>query len=283
MMNRLFMGLCVYAALAGCHRSETLPEKAGGTAVAEKAEERIPSDVPPTPKSLGIAYPEFPSEITLSTAETYRSSLQYQKTDRRETVYFTRNGQAADRPQPNGYYREVLGKTTDGRTVAADYYQEGKTLRIAPFVIRAKGGILRFAPKGNADSMIVRFGKNGRLADIEEYRDGVPVSPIASYHSGRLVAQTKDKILTAYYEDGKTVAMVYDMAGGGGQGGKITYFRPDGSAIGMIELVQNVPEIRFSWDASGRKTNPESVAAEARAAEKRYVEVGQLVRASIEE
>ena len=51
----------------------------------------------------------------------------------------------------------------------------------------------------------------------------------------------------------------------------------------MIELVQNVPEIRFSWDASGRKTNPESVAAEARAAEKRYVEVGQLVRASIEE
>ena len=89
MMNRLFMGLCVYAALAGCHRSETLPEKAGGTAVAEKAEERIPSDVPPTPKSLAIAYPEFPSEITLSTAETYRSSLQYQKTDRRETVYFT--------------------------------------------------------------------------------------------------------------------------------------------------------------------------------------------------
>ena len=156
-------------------------------------------------------------------------------------------------------------------------------MRIAPFVIRAKGGILRFAPKGNADSMIVRFGKNGRLADIEEYRDGVPVSPIASYHSGRLVAQIKDKILTAYYEDGKTVAMVYDMAGGGEQGGKITYFRPDGSAIGIIELVQNVPGIRFAWDSSGRKTNPESVAAEARAAEKRYVEVGQLVLASLEE
>ena len=70
-------------------------------------------------------------------------------------LYFDAEDKPAQQAQAGGFYREILGKTADGRVVAQDLYQDSTTLQTAPFVFTAHDDIRNFESDGNTDSLLV--------------------------------------------------------------------------------------------------------------------------------
>ena len=64
-----------------------------------------------------------------------------------QTYYYDAKHRPASQPVQDGYYREVLGKTADGRALVQHFYQNsGKpaTLCPAPYPVMADGVSLEF-------------------------------------------------------------------------------------------------------------------------------------------
>ena len=104
-------------------------------------------------------------------------------------LYARYDGKPAAKPVSGGYYRKTLGNTTDGRRVVQDYYQDSDTPQTAPFTLKKDANPADFSPAA-VDGKIVWYRKDGSIRAIQQYKNGEAVSPLYTYHEGRLAVTT---------------------------------------------------------------------------------------------
>ena len=104
-------------------------------------------------------------------------------------LYADHDGKPAAKPVSGGYYRKILGNTADGRRVVQDYYQDSDTPQTAPFTLKKDANPADFSPAA-VDGKIVWYRKDGSIRAIQQYKNGEAVSPLYTYHEGRLAVTT---------------------------------------------------------------------------------------------
>ncbi len=242
----------------------------------------------PTPEILGFPYPVF--------AEPYAQALSSQKAlpeneqttvvtqlAEKETavLYFGKNYQLINNPQNGGYYRRILGKNKNGQIVAQDYYQDTQTPQTAPFAFTASGNIRSFDSNRNIDSSIISFDKSGNLETATNYKNGIAITPTAIYRDNKLVAQAKVDnpfSIAIYYEDGKTVAAVYDFLDKEMKTGRIAFFRENGSPISVLNMINGSSIGAVLWDKNGVLTNGDSFPEESKPVNKRVKDILAIIK-----
>ena len=103
--------------------------------------------------------------------------------------YADRYGLPTRRAVSGGYIRKILGKTADGRLVVQDYYQHSGTPQTAPLTLQKDADPADFSPAA-VDGKIVWYRKDGSIRAIQRYKNGEAVSPLYTYHEGRLAVAT---------------------------------------------------------------------------------------------
>ena len=104
-------------------------------------------------------------------------------------LYARYDGKPVKGSAPGGYYRKTLGNTADGRRVVQDYYQDSDTPQTAPFTLKKDANPRDFTT-GAVDGKIVWYRKDGSIRAIQRYKNGEAVSPLYTYHEGRLAVTT---------------------------------------------------------------------------------------------
>ena len=104
-------------------------------------------------------------------------------------LYAGHDGKPAANPVSGGYYRKTLGNTADGRRVVQDYYQDSDTPQTAPFTLKKDANPADFSTAA-VDGKIVWYRKDGSIRAIQRYKNGEAVSPLYTYHEGRLAVAT---------------------------------------------------------------------------------------------
>ena len=104
-------------------------------------------------------------------------------------LYADHDGKPAAKPVSGGYYRKTLGNTADGRRVVQDYYQDSDTPQTAPFTLKKDANPADFSTAA-VDGKIVWYRKDGSIRAIQQYKNGEAVSPLYTYHEGRLAVTT---------------------------------------------------------------------------------------------
>ena len=104
-------------------------------------------------------------------------------------LYADHDGKPATKPVSGGYYRKTLGNTADGCRVVQDYYQDSDTPQTAPFTLKKDANPADFSPAA-VDGKIVWYRKDGSIRAIQQYKNGEAVSPLYTYHEGRLAVAT---------------------------------------------------------------------------------------------
>ena len=90
---------------------------------------------PPRTADYTLRLPEGWQQIATQTSQTYTSPIAFTPAQTKTVYYFANNGAAASAPSNEGYYRELLGKTAEGKRVVQDFYQSSQTPQTAPFVL----------------------------------------------------------------------------------------------------------------------------------------------------
>lgn len=272
-MKKLIILLLTAGLLTACKNADDAVNIIKGVAGIAKGTQAAKGEQVPAPKieSFGYKLPEFPESLVNSTAQTFKTDIQYTP-GKKQIIYFDEHGKVQNTLQPQGYFRELLGKTADGRWVAQDFYQDSKVLQTAPFIVPKTGDIRSFDAEGNMDGLHIHFDRAGNLDSIVNMENGKQASPMYLYEKGKLLAQFpigEGSRFAAYYEDGKTIAVIFDFPQGMEKEGKMTYFRPDGSAIGEISQKDGKPQNIISWNATGEVSKSKDLVAEFEAAENR--------------
>ncbi len=196
--------------------------------------------------------------------------------------YLDAKRQPVDKPVKDGYYREVLGKTADGRALVQHFYQNSGKPATAPFLLRP--GAAPDSGMENADGKIVQYQKDGSIFAIETRCDGKVAGRTNYYENGRLFAQTalpagmteKEALplpetfahaARLYYPDGKIMLASDDWAH---DNGAALAYRQDGSLL-YTRIIQadGTPQITL-WDAAG---NPLQAGAAYQKAEKEVLRI----------
>ena len=150
----------------------------------------------------------------------------------------------------------------------------------APFAFTPSGNIRSFDSKGNIDSSIISFDKNGNLETATNYKNGTAISPSAIYRDNKLVFQAKADnpfSIAVYYEDGKTIAAVYDFLDKEMKTGRVVFFRNDGSPISVLNMADGSPIGAVLWDKEGVVTDRKLFLEESKPVNKRVKEVLMII------
>ena len=141
-------------------------------------------------------------------------------------LYADRDGNPVEQATPGGFTRKILGKTSDGRLVIQDYYQDSNSPQTAPLTLK-KGANPRDFTTGVVDGKIVWYTPEGSILAIQQYQEGKATSRLNYYQNGRLAVQSElpaganeadDPYSNAgelskgeryYYENGQLLALKY--------------------------------------------------------------------------
>ncbi len=202
----------------------------------------------PAPTGLRLTPPNYAPDILNATAYTYRSPIKYTPTST-PTVYFDERGKLALNRVANGYSRQFLGKTRDGRVVAQDFYDNGVP-QTAPFIFRANADVNSF-DANMTDGLLLNFAKDGSLESVSEWANGKILGVQSIYRQQKLFAQLlpeeNDVTIWLLYPTGIVKSQL--KANQKTQHLEILVFREDGSASMLWKQAENSLAM---WRPDGR-------------------------------
>lgn len=235
---------------------------------------------------------KLPDSIRLAEQAAKLAPLDYTPGEGK-TYYFDAKGNKAEKPVQDGYYRKILGKTADGRTVVQDFYQDSDKAQIAPSILR-KGAAEDDFSGDLSDSTLVNYNRDGSVSAIVPLQDGKATGHPALYHNGVLVAQAplpgggsdaNDPFtaLAAYatthgrmfYPDGTLMAMI--PSGDSKDAATAALWRADGSLL-MSQRKQGDKDDATFWSTDGKALEKGSL-AEMKAAQDMQALLPQLEQA----
>ena len=160
-----------------------------------------------------------------------------------QTFYYDAHYQKVAQPAPGGYFRKVVGKTADGRTVAQDFYQDSGKPQTRMFILRADAAADDFRIE-MADSPVATYGRDGAV-----YRVHYPVRAdntthrTADYVEGRLLMQ--DALPPGTHDPDDPLRELQGLAG------YYRYYYPDGRLWSLKTDEKNGDGIRAAYRADG--------------------------------
>ena len=201
----------------------------------------VPVNTFATPVRLSATLPDS----ILRAEQAAAVNIDYTPGDEK-TWYFDGDGAPVDKATAGGYYRVVLGKTADGRSVIQDFYQDSGRPQTAPVILKKDAEQHDF-DSSTSDSKIVWFREDGSVLATQDYKGGVDLGRGNFYQNGILAAQTAlpfdvaaeaDDPFAAvgevsrgnryYYPDGKIMAFEYIEDA---DNFELLYYRADGSPL----------------------------------------------------
>lgn len=204
------------------------------------------------------------------TAQNYKVDFDYQATHSPETIYFDAQGQPISAATSDGYYRKVLGKTSDDRTVMQDFYQNAAKPYTSPFIIRQTNNRNEFNDN-ERDGTTAWFDTDGQLISlVKNDKPGVVDTLIlidGSYVMRLLSFDNYDQMAITYYDDNEKInrILLSKEVKGINTSSRFISFYENGSAQGeMYSDEQNTKsqtKLVYTWDEQGNRDN--SLQAEA--------------------
>lgn len=130
--------------------------------------------------------------LVLDSSQIIVPKWDYTASNHGKTYYFAPNGQYSDTALNLGFYRQILGTTSDGRMVAQDYYADTRKPQTSPFLIKPNGDPKVF-DKSILDSRVIWYGHtDGQITSTVDFKQGVQQGWIDVYEAQQLVVQLKD-------------------------------------------------------------------------------------------
>ena len=252
------------------------------------------------PIVIGVSQSKLPQRLDVKLPDSIRLAEQAAKLapidytpGEGKTYYFDAKGNKAEKPVQDGYYRKVLGKTADGRTVVQDFYQDSDKPQIAPSILR-QGAAEDDFDGDLSDSTLVNYNRDGSVSTIVPRQDGKATGHPALYHNGVLTIQAplpeggsdaNDPFtaLAAYatthgrmfYPDGTLMAMI--PSGDSKDAATAALWRADGSLL-MSQRKQGDKDDATFWSTDGKALEKGSL-AEMKAAQDMQALLPQLEQA----
>ena len=160
----------------------------------------------------------------------------------KKVYYFTPKFKLAKRPAKGGFYREILGKTSDGNLVIQDFYQDSGTKQIDPAVILVKNE-KNFNSSEAVDGVVTSYSEDGKLYNFKQKNVARNEVVYGNYVDGKLVMasetdlEEKNVLTTFFYPNGKKMIQVH----GSVFGGEEEYFDDDGKLL-FSQLTNEFPK-----------------------------------------
>ena len=194
------------------------------------ANKTLHQQIAPKAADFPLRLPAGWQQIASLNSETYTSSIAFTPAKKKAVYYFGSDGKIASAPNTEGYYREWLGTTADGKRVVQDFYQSSQTPQTAPFVLKNDADIESFDSDGS-DGQIVWFSRGGDVAQIGDFKQGASDNIIVNVRRGKavLAMEKTSQGLTHYIlDDNAQIASVVNKQG---DTIRAIVFYPNGSAM----------------------------------------------------
>ena len=177
-----------------------------------------------------LRLPDGWQQIATQNSQSYTNPIAFTPAKEKTVYYFDRDSQIASAPSNEGYYRELLGKTADGKRVVQDFYQSSQTPQTAPFVLKNDADIESFDSDGS-DGQIVWFSRGGDVAQIGDFKQGASDNIIVNVRRGKAVLameKTSQGLINYILDDNAQIASVVNKQG---DTIRAIVFYPNGSAM----------------------------------------------------
>ena len=177
-----------------------------------------------------LRLPDGWQQIATQNSQSYTSPIAFTPAKEKTLYYFNSDSQIASAPSNEGYYRELLGKTADGKRVVQDFYQSSQTPQTAPFVLKNDADIESFDSDGS-DGQIVWFSRGGDVAQIGDFKQGASDNIIVNVRRGKAVLameKTSQGLTNYILDDNAQIASVVNKQG---DTIRAIVFYPNGSAM----------------------------------------------------
>ena len=208
---------------------------------------------PPRTADYTLRLPEGWQQIATQTSQTYTSPIAFTPAKEKTVYYFNSASQIASAPSNEGYYRELLGKTAEGKRVVQDFYQSSQTPQTAPFVLADDANIESFDSDGS-DGRIVCFSRGGDVAQIGDFKQGASDNIIVNVRRGKAVLameKTSQGLTNYILDDNAQIASVVNKQG---DTIRAILFYPNGSAMFQGDMTQNQEKFHtaYCWNESAQ-------------------------------
>ena len=208
---------------------------------------------PPRTADYTLRLPEGWQQIATQTSQTYTSPIAFTPAKEKTVYYFNSASQIASAPSNEGYYRELLGKTAEGKRVVQDFYQSSQTPQTAPFVLADDANIESFDSDGS-DGRIVWFSRGGDVAQIGDFKQGASDNIIVNVRRGKAVLameKTSQGLTNYILDDNAQIASVVNKQG---DTIRAILFYPNGSAMFQGDMTQNQEKFHtaYCWNESAQ-------------------------------
>lgn len=202
-------------------------------------------------------------------------------TEKRDIRYFDRLRRPEVRPTKNGFYREIIGKTGDGRRVVQDFYQNNDVPFTSPYIAIKDAKLKIFGDVSAIDSRVAWYAPDGSLLKMAVYDKGVEQGEVWLFAHNRLSAYVRDDLgqnqaasaektvsgslnMQFFYPNGNLMAERHSQNGNS----NILFYYDNGTAMLKIDDTPT-QSTRVAWDKSGKTVAPHDIAADLQAVQAR--------------
>lgn len=108
--------------------------------------------------------------FNLPNASDFPLDFTYEKIHDDRIIYFDQKGKLSKKPDKNGYFRKVLGKTADGKWVLQDFYQNTGAAQVSAFILKKDGEMTNF-DADQTEGIVAHFNPQGEITSLEYLKD----------------------------------------------------------------------------------------------------------------
>lgn len=278
---------CCAAWLAACMpiEMETLHEAAPQAPIVAQALSASDVAKMQSPDELGYRLTRKSGDETTQNASPNKKSSKKAKAkqpEKRDIRYFDKLRRPEVRPTKNGFYREIIGRTADGRLVVQDFYQNDDVPFTSPYIAAKDAKLRIFGDVSAIDSRVAWYAPNGSLLKMAVYANGVEQGEVWLFANNRVSAYVRDDLagvqaasavgdvlsgslkMQFFYPNGALMAERLTQNGNS----NILFYYENGSAMLRLEDTPR-QSTRLAWDRAGKTVAPQDIRADLLAVQTR--------------
>lgn len=183
-----------------------------------------------------------------------------------KTYYFDNKGHLVDKATEQGYYRQIVGQTADGRVVAQDFFQDTQKPQTSLFIITKNLDERNFS-QSILDSRIMWYDrKDGSVISVAEFKEGKQQGWLDVYEYNRLIFQMRDRdvglgfVMRYFSEDDKTwgEAQFHTSQNGQTRLESLTFYHPNGQILTELKTdAKAMPQAVATYNDQGQTVSAE--------------------------
>lgn len=225
-----------------------------------------------SPEQLGYRLNKRATELPKNNQNNKKKTTNNPK-EQRDIRYFDKWRRPEVRPTKNGFYREIIGRTSDGRVVVQDFYQNNDTPFTSPYIAIKDAKLRIFGDTSAIDSRVAWYAPDGSLTKMSVFKDGKEQGEFWVFQQNRLSAYVLDLLgeensgslkMQFFYPSGKLMAERHSQNGNS----DIVFYYETGMAMLSIH---DTPQqsTRLAWDKQGKPAAPSDIHADLMAVQTR--------------